>query len=113
MNAKKSLVALAFVAVAPLAAYAESPDAIQFQDTPSTLSTAQVRAEYLALDHTGQRFGEAYPFASADVPAARTRAEVRAEVLSMDRRGQRFGEAYPGGVAGAIGRNAGEQAALN
>jgi len=34
----------------PLAAQAESPDAIKFNDAPSTLSAAQVRADYLAMD---------------------------------------------------------------
>jgi hypothetical protein len=100
MNASKTLLALVIATVAPLAANAESPDAITFQDAPATLSAAQVRAEYLAVVRSAPYFGEAYPFQNADVPSARSRAEVRAEVLSMDRRAQRFGEAYPGDVAG-------------
>jgi hypothetical protein len=95
MKASQALFALVIAAVAPLAANAESPDAIKFYDTPSTLSAAQVRAEYLASSHAGQRFGEAYPIASVATPGVRTRGEVRAEVLAMDRSGQRFGEAYP------------------
>ena len=84
----------------PLAAQAESPDAIKFYDAPSTLSAAQVRADYLAMDRAGQRFGEAYPVAISNVASVRTREEVRNEYLAMSRNGQRFGEAYPESVGG-------------
>jgi hypothetical protein len=95
MKANQALFALVIAAVAPLAAQAESPDAIKFIDAPSTLSAAQVRADYLAMDRSSQRFGEAYPVALTSTASLRTRAEVRAEVLAMDHSGQRFGEAYP------------------
>jgi predicted outer membrane protein len=95
MKANQALFALVIAAVAPLAAQAESPDAIKFYDAPSTLSAAQVRADYLAMNRSGQRFGEAYPVAAEQIASVRTRQEVRAEVLAMDRSGQRFGEAYP------------------
>lgn len=95
MKANQALFALVIAAVAPLAAQAESPDAIKFLDAPSTLSAAQVRADYLASDRSAPRFGEAYPTATTSIASVRTRQEVRAEVLAMDRNGQRFGEAYP------------------
>jgi hypothetical protein len=95
MNVKQTLIAIAIAAVAPIAAQAESPDAIKFYDAPSTLSAAQVRADYLAMNRTGQRFGEAYPVAIEQVASVKTREEVRSEFLAMDRSGQRFGEAYP------------------
>jgi len=98
MQVKQSLIALLIAAVAPLAAQAETPDVIKFVDQPSTMSVAQVRADYLSADRTGQRFGEAYPAPVTNVASVRTREEVRAEYLAMDRSGQRFGEAYPGGA---------------
>lgn len=97
MKANQALIALV-IAVAPLASFAESPDAIKFYDAPSTLSVAQVRGEYLSSDHSGQRFGEAYPVAVAKSASVKTRQEVRSEFLAMDRSGQRFGEAYPAGA---------------
>ena len=98
MKAKQTLIALAIAAVAPLAAQAESPDAIKFFDAPSTMTKAEVRADYLAMDRSGQRFGEAYPSAIENVASVRTREEVKAEYLAMDHSGQRFGEAYPAGA---------------
>jgi len=95
MKTTQTLLALVIAAVAPLAAQAESPDAIKFNDAPSTLSAAQVRADYLAMDKSGQRFGEAYPIAISNGASVLTRQEVRADYLAMDRSGQRFGEAYP------------------
>jgi len=95
MKTTQTLLALVIAAVAPLAAQAESPDAIKFNDAPSTLSAAQVRADYLAMDKSGQRFGEAYPVAISNGASVLTRQEVRADYLAMDRSGQRFGEAYP------------------
>jgi hypothetical protein len=99
MKVNQTLFALVIAAVAPLAAQAETPDVIKFVDQPSTMSVAQVRADYLSAQHTGQRFGEAYPAAITDMASVRTREDVRAEYLAMDRSGQRFGEAYPGGAA--------------
>jgi predicted outer membrane protein len=95
MKANQALFALVIAAAAPFAAYAESPDAIKFVDAPSTLSVAQVRADYIASAHSGQRFGEAYPVADVQSQSVKTRQEVRADYLASDRRGQRFGEAYP------------------
>jgi len=95
MKTTQTLLALVIAAIAPLAAQAESPDAIKFNDAPSTLSAAQVRADYLAMDKSGQRFGEAYPIAISNGASVLTRQEVRADYLAMDRSGQRFGEAYP------------------
>ena len=43
MNIKQTLIALAIAAVAPLAAQAESPDAIKFYDAPSTLSGRKMK----------------------------------------------------------------------
>lgn len=97
MKANQALIALV-IAAAPLVSFAESPDAIKFYDAPSTLSVAQVRGEYLASDHKGQRFGEAYPEVIAKSASVKTRQEVRSEFLAMDRSGQRFGEAYPAGA---------------
>jgi hypothetical protein len=101
MKTKQALFALVIAAAAPLAAYAESPDAIKFVDPPSTLSVAQVRADYLASAHAGQRFGEAYPTAIAQTPSVKSRQEVRAEYLASDRSAQRFGEAYPANATSA------------
>lgn len=95
MKTRQALFALVIAAAAPFAAYAESPDAIKFNDAPSTLSSAQVRADYLASARAGQRFGEAYPGGVVQAQSVKSRQEVRAEYLASDRRGQRFGEAYP------------------
>ena len=99
MKANQALIALV-IAAAPLVSFAESPDAIKFYDAPSTKSVAQVRGEYLAADHSGQRFGEAYPLATTNSASVKTRQEVRQEYLAMDRSGQRFGEAYPAPAVG-------------
>jgi len=101
MKTKQTLIALAFAAAAPLAAHAETPDVIKFIDPPSTLSVAQVRADYLATMKQGQRFGEAYPTAEGQTQSVKSRQEVRAEYLASDRSGQRFGEAYPAGAENA------------
>lgn len=101
MKTRQALFALVLAAAAPFAAYAESPDAIKFVDAPSTLSAAQVRADYLASAHVGQRFGEAYPTAEASTQSVKSRQEVRADYLASDRSGQRFGEAYPANAAHA------------
>jgi predicted outer membrane protein len=95
MKTNQALFALVIAAAAPFAAYAESPDAIKFYDAPSTLSVAQVRADYLASDRAANRFGEAYPTTYAQTQSVKTRQEVRADYLASDRSGQRFGEAYP------------------
>src|SRR5262245_38726803 len=97
MNTKQTLIALAIAALAPPAANPESPDAIKFNDAPSTLSAAQVRADYIAMDRSAQRFGEVYPVAINNVASIKSRDEVRAEFLASNRSGQRFGEAYPAG----------------
>lgn len=95
MKTRQALFALVLAAAAPLAAYAESPDAIKFADAPSTLTAAEVRADYVASAHVGQKFGEAYPTAAASAQSVKSRQEVRADYLASDRNGQRFGEAYP------------------
>ena len=95
MKTKQTLIALVIAAAAPFAAYAESPDAIKFVDAPSTKSFAEVRADYLASAHAGQRFGEAYPNAIAQAQSVKSRQEVRADYLASDRSAKRFGEAYP------------------
>lgn len=99
MKTNQALFALVIAVAAPLAAHAESPDAIKFYDAPSTLSVAQVRADYIASAHAGQRFGEAYPNADVQTQSVKTRKEVRADYIASDRSGQRFGEAYPANAA--------------
>lgn len=101
MKTRQALFAVVLAAAAPLAAYAESPDAIKFVDAPSTLTVAQVRADYLASAHAGQRFGEAYPTEVANESGVKSRQQVRADYLASDRSGQRFGEAYPANAARA------------
>jgi hypothetical protein len=100
MKATRALFALVIAAAAPFAAQAEQRFGeaypIATTDAPSTLSAAQVRADYLAMSRSGQRFGEAYPVATTDSASVRTRQDVRSDFLAMDRSGQRFGEAYPG-----------------
>jgi len=102
MNAKQTLIALVIAAAAPLAAQAESrfgegyPTAMV--DVAGTATRAEVNADLLARDRTGQRFGEAYPVAIDSSASMLTREEVRADFLVMNRKGQRFGEAYPAPV---------------
>ena len=96
MNAKHFVTALslAFAAGSALAV-----EATQFDDTPSTLTRAEVKAEMLAARSAEQSVvvgGEATVFVDAPVAAGgREREDVRAEARVAGREHQ-FNELYVG-----------------
>jgi hypothetical protein len=77
MKSKSILFAAVIAAVAPFAAQAETPFALQFDDGPSTRSRAEVRAELAAV--RGARANDIDPFGAPAAAPARSTAEVRAE----------------------------------
>jgi hypothetical protein len=95
MNAKHFVTALSF---AFAAGSAMAVEATQFDDTPSTLTRAEVKAEMLAAksEQSVVVGGEATVFADAPVAAGgREREDVRAEARVAGREHQ-FNELYVG-----------------
>jgi hypothetical protein len=82
MKATQVLLLAALVA-SPLAAYAETPDAIRFFDEPSTRTRAEVRAEakYAIPGNLTEALG-AFDTMKV-VHSAKTRDEVRRELALM------------------------------
>jgi hypothetical protein len=97
MNAKQIIVAIAVVTAAGAAAAIE---ATQFDDTPSTKTREEVKAELeqAKLDGTLMSGGEATVFVDRPVAAAtRSREDVREEAR-MAARAHAFDEQYVGAI---------------
>ena len=95
MSAKPLSIATLLIAAA---ASSHAIEATQFDDTPSTLTRAEVKAELARAirEGTWARSGEATVFADGSA-APRDRAEVRAEARAANRQ-HRFDPTYVGGA---------------
>jgi hypothetical protein len=92
MNAKQ-VFAVAALIIAPFAAQAEGPIVIDFKETASVRTRAEVRADVLALTSAGAlQYGEfgGPNFMTPD--SMLSREAVRAEVLAVDASKRRYGE---------------------